>query len=435
MKTYAKRAKTALLLATLAQAAPAQADEISQAYRMHRRLAGVNPSKSLLESMTQALKQGRPVDAAMLAIDNDEQSYFYNITLKKFFNPWFDEEGNNAIPLNDATATLIGMTRDDKSFQQMFSSNLLYIGANFDAAVASKIRPPEPGNNLHYSQMEAQGVDLKKSLTAIRQTDVVMDPEQVFAGQDTVPAGVLTTRGWGSVYYQAGTNRAPVRFLLKNFLCQDIDAFHDTTVPDNEVRRDPDRAPGGESTVYNNKCKGCHAGMDPMSRAFSYLDYNDTTKRVVFTKPKPETPFDQVKCATNPEITLTATSTYEEKLRCAVVTKYMNNKDSYPAGYVVTNDHWKNFWTGGNNARVGWPAKKGEVIEGDGPKALGLMFAQTKAFPRCMAQQVMQHVCLATDFESQVVKDKVARLAENFVVNNYNMKKLFAETAVMCMGQ
>lgn len=423
-----------MLALALLEAAPARADEVSQAYRMHRRLAGVNPSKAILDLMVEALRNGKPADAARIAIDNGEHSYFYNITLKKFFNPWLDEEGNNSIPLNDSSATMIGLTRDEKSFQQIFTTPMVYIGANFDAEQAQRIRQPEPGNNLHYQAMEREGVDLKKHLTPIRQTDPLLDPEQRMAGQDTVPAGILTQRGWGSMYYQAGTNRAPIRFMLKNFLCQDIDSFHDTTVPDDEVRRDPDRAPGGDSHVYNAKCKGCHAGMDPMSRAFAFLDFDDAARRVIFSKPKPDTPVDAVMCAVDAEVTLSANSSYEDKLHCAVAKKYTNNKDTFPGGYVVKNDNWKNLWTGGNNARVGWPAKKGDIITGTGPKQLGMMFAETKAFPRCMAQKVMAHVCLANSFESQIIKDKLTRLADDFVANKYNLKQLFADTAVMCMG-
>lgn len=430
----ATRRRLVLALAALT-AQGAAADEISQAYRIHRRLTGVNPSKTLLDAMVDGIRSGDPVNAALQAIDNDEHSFFYNSTLKKFFSPWLSEEGSNAVPLNDATATLIGLTRDELSFQQIMSSNIAYVGSGFSDELAGRIRPPEPGNNLHYAAMEEEGVDLKQHLTRIRQTDVVFDPEQSMAGHDTVPAGLLTTRGWASVYYQAGTNRAPVRFLLKNFLCQDIDAFHDTTVPDDEVRRDPDRAPGGEAGVYNNKCKGCHAGMDPLSRAFAYLDFDDDLRRMVFTKPRSDTDWDEVRCAANAEVTLSRGASYDDKLRCAVASKYLNNKDTYPAGYIVKNDHWKNFWTGGNNARIGWPAKKGDVIEGDGPKSLGIMITQTRAFPRCMAQKVMEHVCLATSFESQVMKDKLERLSGSFVAGGYNMKRLFAETAVMCMGE
>jgi hypothetical protein len=171
-----------------------------------------------------------------------------------------------------------------------------------------------------------------------------------------------------------------------------------------------------------------------MSRAFAYVDWDDVKMRLKYTKPKKTTPWDEVQCAEGSEVTLTEASGYEEKLRCAVVKKYMNNKHTYPQGYIVKNDHWKNFWTGGNNARVGWPAARGEVIEGEGPKDLGIMMTSTRQFPVCMAQQVMKHVCLAKDFENAIMRDRVKRLADGFVKDGFNMKRLFAETAATCMG-
>jgi hypothetical protein len=33
------------------------------------------------------------------------------------------------------------------------------------------------------------------------------------------------------------------------------------------------------------------------------------------------------------------------------------------------------------------------------------------------------------------MKDKLERLSGSFVAGGYNMKRLFAETAVMCMGE
>lgn len=430
---WALSASGLAIILSLLSHAQAFADNVSQAYRLHRRLAGTNPSASLLEAMALRLSAGASVEAALLAIDNEEHSFFYNHTLKKFFSPWFDREGSVSVPLNDGIATLIGMTRDQVSLQQMFAANLVYIGNGFGADLAASVRPPESGNNLHYQAMEREGVDLKSYLVPIRQTDPLLNPDGSWTAE--AASGILTSRGFGSVFYRAGTNRAPVRFMLKNFLCADIDAFHDTTVPDDEVRRDPDRAPAGDPAIYNNKCKGCHAGMDPMSRAFAYLDFDDDSQKVIYTKPRPETPFDQVRCAANAEITLGPLSSYEEKLRCAVVDKYLNNRDSYPSGYVVKDDKWKNFWTSGNNARVGWPGSHGEILKGEGPKALGVMFAQTKAFPRCIAEQVMSHVCLATSFASQEIKDKIERLSADFVANNFDLKRLFAATAVACMGE
>jgi hypothetical protein len=441
----------------------AYADAVSQATRMHRRLTGLNPSTATLDKMVKAIKSNDPNTAAMAAIDSDEQSAFYNYVAKSFISRDFDEDGN-LTPLSDGIALFVAMTRDDIDFRYWLFGNMTAIGdAKWDHAIYDDpyqknggLPDPIPAvavdSNRHYEQMEARGVDLKKHLVIIKQTDTLVDPTQMWAGHaDTVPAGVLTTRAWASMYYNAGTNRAPIRFMLKLYLGEDIDYWHDTTIPDNEVRRDPSRAPGGDPAVYVNKCKGCHAGMDPMSRAFAYVDWDDVARKIKFTKPlktdpsvacpvrnnnnQPEPALHScIQCALNPEVTLSASSSYEDKLRCAVVTKYMNNKDTYANGYAVVNDHWMNQWTVGQNSRAGWPTKYGEKIYGDGPKQLGLMFAQSKQFARAMSKRVYQYVCLVNDFSNQVVEDKLTRLTDDFVKGGYKMKSLFAEAATQCMG-
>lgn len=424
----------------------AVADEVSQAARMHRRLTGLNPPKTTLDAMVALLKEGNRIGAAAVAIDNDKQSAFYNLFLPAFIGRDFDRDAN-LTPLNDAGALFVAMVRDELDFREWLYGNITAVGDfQWDPAVyddpykgrnnaPDPIKQPAADSNRHYEMMQTRHVDLKKHLKIIKQTNPLVDPQGQWAGHtDTVPAGVFTTRGFASVFYNAGTNRSPIRFTLKNYFCEDIEAWHDTTVPDNEVRRDPTRSPGGEPAVFVNKCKGCHAGMDPMSRAFAYLDWDDQKHVVKFTKPLTTTPYDQVQCAVGAEITLSESSTFEQKLHCAVVKKYLNNKETYPAGYAVTSDRWMNQWTDNNNARAGWPASKGEKIYGAGPKDLGRMFAQSRAFPRCMAKRALQSVCFVTDFDNQVVKDKWARLTDNFVGGGYKMKGLFAETATLCAG-
>ena len=439
---YALAFAAAVSIATPA----ARADEISKAARMHRRLTGLNPSKATLDTMVTAIKTGKMVDAATAAIDDDNQSAFYNLFLPSFIGRDFDRD-DNLLPLNDASALFVAMVRDDIDFREWLYGNITAVGdMAWDATIfddpykgrnnmPDPIKQPAVDSNRHYEMMQARKVDLKKHIKVVKQTDPIVDPQGRWAGNtDTVPAGVFTTRAFGSVYYNAGTNRSPIRFTLKNYLCDDIEAWHDTTVPDNEVRRDPSRSPGGEPAVFVNKCKGCHAGMDPMSRAFAYLDWDDAKRVGKFTKPTDATPFDKVQCAEGAEITLSDGATLDQKLQCAVVKKFLNNKETYPAGYPVVNDKWMNQWTGNNNARAGWPAAKGEKIFGTGPKALGRMFAQSRYFPRCMAKRALASVCFVTDFENQVVKDKWAKLTDDFVANGYKMKGLFAETATMCAG-
>lgn len=51
-------------------------------------------------------------------------------------------------------------------------------------------------------------------------------------------AGILSTRGFASAYFSAGTNRRATAFVLKYFLCPDMEKLHDVTIQDNFVRQD-----------------------------------------------------------------------------------------------------------------------------------------------------------------------------------------------------
>jgi len=41
-------------------------------------------------------------------------------------------------------------------------------------------------------------------------------------------------------------------------------------------RQDVSRSPGGDSRLFLNNCIACHSGMDPMTQAFAYYDYDET---------------------------------------------------------------------------------------------------------------------------------------------------------------
>src|SRR5215470_3373209 len=109
----------------IALAAPAAAGPREQARRIHDRLAGVPPSDSVLDAMEADVSGGRAVDAAYAAMDN---SSFYNVTLKNFVTPWTNRDRTVFAPLNDYTATVIGMVRDDVPFNTLLSANLVYVG-------------------------------------------------------------------------------------------------------------------------------------------------------------------------------------------------------------------------------------------------------------------------------------------------------------------
>ena len=109
-----------LLLASPAWSGPT---ERAQAKRIHDRIAGVPPSAAVLDQMEADIVAGRPLDAADKAMQN---AAFYNVTLKNFVAPWTNRDQTVFAPLNDYTATVIGMVRDDVAFNTALSADILY---------------------------------------------------------------------------------------------------------------------------------------------------------------------------------------------------------------------------------------------------------------------------------------------------------------------
>ena len=54
---------------------------------------------------------------------------FYSVTLKNLVTPWTNRDQTVFAPLNDYTATVIGMVRDDVPFDQVLSGDILYVGS------------------------------------------------------------------------------------------------------------------------------------------------------------------------------------------------------------------------------------------------------------------------------------------------------------------
>ena len=113
-----------------AQASPAVAGPYEQARRIYERLAGVPPSSQVLNMMESAIQgQGQAglLAAAQIATDPTYAPSFYNATLKEFVNPWTNRDQSAFVPLNDYTATVIGMVRDDVPFNTVLSADILYV--------------------------------------------------------------------------------------------------------------------------------------------------------------------------------------------------------------------------------------------------------------------------------------------------------------------
>ncbi len=378
---------TVLLL--LAPALPAAAGSREQARRMHDRLVGVPPDPGTLQAMVTLIDAQDALGAADLAMSHPA---FYRVALKNFATPWTNVEGDVFAPLNDYSATVIGMIRDDVPFDQVLSADLVYVGAN--GVVTSAYSHTD---NDHYEQLEANRVDLGDPNL------FVGVPQSGLAGSVLQPddtAGVTTTRAAAEAFFSAGTNRRMWRFISMNYMCRDLEQMKDITPPVDRIRQDVSRSPGGDSSIFHNHCTGCHAGMDPLAGAFAYYQWDDETERLVFTQGQ-------------------------------VQPKHLINAETAPYGYVTVDDRWDNYWREGSNAALGW----GEGPAGGfGAKSLGQEVTASRAFAVCQVEKVFSQVCFRP-VNSPEDRAAVERIADVFEQENYSMKRVFAETAVECMGE
>ena len=80
---------------------------------------------------------------------------FYNVTLRNFAAPMSNKPQSVFVPLNDYTATIIGMVRDNVPFNTVLSADLIYIGN-----VSRCRRPTRLANNNHYQYLDNNNADL-----------------------------------------------------------------------------------------------------------------------------------------------------------------------------------------------------------------------------------------------------------------------------------
>lgn len=375
---------------------PGHAGSIDQARRLHDRLVGVPPSTDALLEMV-ALLPGDPLAAAERAM---EEPAFYNVALKNFITPWTNEEQSVFADLNDYSATVVGIIRDEGDFREVLTGDIVYVGVS-DPQVSTI--PYSQSDNEHYVELEANRIDLSDESLFVRQLQSEQPGAVVGPGD---AAGVLTTRQAGMAFFRAGTNRRMWRFTAMNYLCRDMEVLKDVSREADRIRQDVNRSPGGDSEIFHTQCVGCHSGMDPMAGAFAYFEWdpmdpdNEVDGRVVFTPG-------------------------------SVQQKYLINANSFPGGYITTDDGWVNFWRYGANASLGW---RGPVESGFGPQSLGREVAESRAFSVCQVEKVFEHICFRPPRDESEV-ERIREIADAFEASNYRMKTVFAQVAVHCMGE
>jgi hypothetical protein len=387
-----------MIAATALHFGSAFAGPHEQAITIFNRLNGVPPSPETLAQIEKLIVAGDLKGAALAAID-DKEGNFYKM-IQGYVAVWTNEDEVVRVPLNDYSATVLGMIRDEVPFNQVLSGDIVYVGISPDPAlplpaysIAGAIANVPAGGNDHYAQIEARRLPVHKILVQKKQSEMTYLPPDA-------AAGILTTRGFSSAYYVAGTNRAATRFALKTFICKDMEALSDTSRPDFRVRKDVTRSPGGDPAVYKNKCSGCHSGMDGMAGAFAFMDW--TEEAGVIYNPLAPRP------------------------------KYSLNAEEFPKGFTTTTDQWMNLWAeGGTNQKLGWNGPK----SGYGVKAWGEMITATDAFAQCMSERALVMVC-DVDPAADEVRGVINQMAAGFQANgSYNMKSLFAKSALYCRGK
>lgn len=379
----------ALLLGATAFAAGPNAD---QATRMYNRIAGIPPTAAVLAQMMAAAD---PVTAALIATQDPS---FYNNTIRNLAAPWTNRDQSVFVPLNDYTATVVGMVKDDVPFNTLLSADLVYV-----ADSASGVPGYSPTNNDMYQAMDDNNVDLKTHLVQSTQSALTGIPA-------AATAGVMTTRGAASAFFINGTNRAMFRFTMMNHLCNDLQTVMDITRPPDRIRQDVTRSPGGVSTLFLNNCIGCHSGMDPMAQAFAYYNFNN---------------IDPTTADTVGQIVYTAGQ---------VQPKYFINKTNFPQGFSTPDDGWTNRWRTGPNEILGWSGSL--PGSGNGAKSLGQELENNAAFASCQVTRVFKYVCLRAPVTTGTSGDfaQVNSMIASFQAHQYKLRQPFAEAAAYCMG-
>jgi hypothetical protein len=407
-------------LVFLTSSGAALADSREQAKIIHDRLTGVPASIDMLDAMENAIDTTGPMLAAQYAMDGapgvEATGQFYTTTLKNWATPWTNGAQDTFEPLNDYSATIIGVVRDGEDFRTILSGNIIYTGE------ISGIPAYSTSNNNHYEYLEDSAANLGDDTVLVRKLQSTVTTLTV----DAV-AGVMTTRAAARAFFVDGTNRAMFRYTLLNHWCTDLEQLKDTSLPTDRIRQDVSRSPGGDSTLFLNQCAGCHTGMDPMAQAFAYYEF-DYPDELMEPNLSEEERMDRGQII------------YTDG---AVQAKYLINKNNFPYGYVTPNNHWTNYWRlGDNSGKVGWlnPASNTGTVdlalnpaysEGNGAASLGWEMANTEAFAHCQVKKVFREVCLREPMEAE--KNDMDGFVSNFKNSySYDLKQVFAEVAGYC---
>ena len=217
--SLAKAAALALAIVALASVATGSGCRRASAGETHVRPTHRHAAvASAARYADHARDRERLADTALFIMDPAQahSSPFYSVTLKNFATPWTNRDQTVFAPLNDYTATVIGIVRDNKDFRGMLSDDIVYVGSGVTPGYS-------PTDNAHYEALESNNADLRAVLVEQAQSSLNGLPP-------AATAGIITSRAAAEAFFIDGTNRAMFRFTLLNHLCRDMEQMHDTRV-------------------------------------------------------------------------------------------------------------------------------------------------------------------------------------------------------------
>lgn len=449
-----------------------------QAWSLHNRLTGIPPKADVLENMTYQILLGRPDFAAFEAMDS---SYFYTTFLIKFFSPDSNRGKKYETDLNDFLTTIAGMVYNNRSFKEILTGDYIYAGSpdivDFENGSDPLIQraganptggevtsQPAPANqtkiralieNQRFSSTEGLRARVRynsndhfndlqnrypfnwhEKLELFPHSEVLtkaaFDRLLSEAESKLIPSwpqgesmGVMMTRKAASEFFSAGTNRRVIDAVFDRFLCSPLETLRDSDLPVNRIRRDIDRLPAGDPSLFQTSCRSCHAGMDGLAGGLTFLDFRLDFDALFYDPAWPAF------CGTGDN----------NDPRC----KQVRQVSVFAQGHIQTNNSFVNYWTMGRNASLGWRAPAGmSTSEGQGANQLAQVIAETEAFSNCMTKRVFHSICGRdpTDQEKESLAVVSREIEMGFseysslsAASPYNFKALVAKTANFCFGK
>ena len=309
-----------------------------------------------------------------------EESTFLDVTALQWATLYYMSGKSATVPLDDAITMLVGSVRDNLDARLLLTGDFHYAP---DPRLGNK---PSISDNTAYEVLAQRQLSLKIGITRV-------SPQWDVEGYENA-AGLLTTRSFAALNYSAGTNRRAVRAALETFLCRPNNTWMVPNLPPTWIRRDVDRAPGGDARVFEQNCRSCHVTLDGMGGAFAFFDYS-------------------------------ANGTFE--ISREIQPKFLQHSEVYPDGYVTADDTWVNLMAQSQDSlgqSFGW---RGET-QGRGINAFGKMLTSSKEFGACLAKRVFSTVCLQ---DKSLTDPVIQQLATEFETqDSYQLKNLFVRTAL-----